>query len=123
MVVMPSDEADVSEVTPAIVDNWRSMGEATEAAIVSALAPGNVALMAMVGKSTAGNAATERSRYAKTPRTMIDAVTRVVSTGRRMQVSDKLIRYDPASLSSATTRLCARARQPWCRGRAEAVRC
>ena len=42
MVVMPSDEVDVIEVMPAMVDNCRSMGEATEAAIVSGLAPGNV---------------------------------------------------------------------------------
>src|SRR5215471_10068252 len=95
MVVMPSDDDEVSELIPAIVESWRSMGEATEAAIVSALAPGNCPVIAMVGKSTAGSAATESSRYAKTPRTMMEAVTSVVSTGRRMQVSDSTMDYDP----------------------------
>ena len=37
--VMPSDDAEVSEVMPAMVDNWRSIGAATDAAMVSALAP------------------------------------------------------------------------------------
>src|SRR5436190_13622443 len=60
--VMPSDDEDVSDVIPAMVDSWRSIGAATDAAIVSALAPGNVAVMAMVGKSTAGSAATDGSR-------------------------------------------------------------
>ena len=60
--VMPSDDEDVSDVIPAIVESWRSIGAATDAAMVSALAPGNVAVMLMVGKSTAGSAATESSR-------------------------------------------------------------
>ena len=47
---------------PAIVANCRSIGEATEDAIVSALAPGSVAMMLMVGKSTEGRAATGSSR-------------------------------------------------------------
>jgi sugar/nucleoside kinase (ribokinase family) len=93
--VMPSDDEEVSEVMPAMVESWRSMGAATDAAIVSALAPGSVAVMLMVGKSTAGSAATESSRYAKMPSTMIEAVTSVVSTGRRIQVSERFMRYDP----------------------------
>ena len=60
--VMPSDDEDVSDVIPAIVESWRSIGAATDAAMVSALAPGSVAVMLMVGKSTAGSAATESSR-------------------------------------------------------------
>src|SRR6476619_8304757 len=52
--VMPSDDEEVSEVMPAMVESWRSMGAATDAAIVSALAPGSVAVMLMVGKSPAG---------------------------------------------------------------------
>jgi hypothetical protein len=39
-----------------MVDSWRSMMPATEAAMVSALAPGKVAVTAMVGKSTRGSA-------------------------------------------------------------------
>ena len=53
MRVVPSDEVDVIEVMPEMVDNCRSIGAATEAAMVSALAPGSVAVISMVGKSTA----------------------------------------------------------------------
>ncbi len=60
--VVPSEDDEVSELMPAMVDNCRSIGEATEAAMVSALAPGSVAVMLMVGKSTAGSAATASSR-------------------------------------------------------------
>jgi hypothetical protein len=60
--VRPSDDEEVSEVMPAMVDNWRSIGAATDAAMVSALAPGSCPWMLMVGKSTAGSAATASSR-------------------------------------------------------------
>src|ERR1700726_4420960 len=60
--VIPSEDVEVMALTPAIVANCRSIGEATEAAMVSALAPGKVALMLMVGKSTDGSAATGSSR-------------------------------------------------------------
>ena len=60
--VVPSADEDVSEVIPEMVDNCRSIGEATEAAIVSGLAPGSVAVMLMVGKSTAGSAETASRR-------------------------------------------------------------
>jgi hypothetical protein len=58
----PSDELDVSEVMPAMVESDRSIGPATEAPMVSGLAPGSVAVIWMVGKSTAGNAATASRR-------------------------------------------------------------
>ena len=79
--------------------------EATEAAIVSALAPGKVAMMLMVGKSTDGRAATGSSRYEKAPNTRKDAVISVVITGRRMQVSERFIATRPSS----------RAAPPWFR--------
>src|SRR5262245_29531192 len=60
--VMPGEDEEVSEVMPAMVDSWRSIGAATDAAMVSALAPGNCPWMLMVGKSTAGSAATASSR-------------------------------------------------------------
>src|SRR5207302_1141486 len=60
--VIPSDEEEVSEEMPAMVESWRSIGAATDAAIVSALAPGKTPWILMVGKSTAGSAATESSR-------------------------------------------------------------
>ena len=47
---MPSDDDDVIALMPAMVENCRSIGEATEAAMVSGLAPGSVAVISMVGK-------------------------------------------------------------------------
>src|SRR3954452_8732699 len=67
------------------------MMPATDAAMVSALAPGSVADTAMVGKSTRGNAETGSSRNPNTPKAMIDAVISVVITGLRMQSSDSVI--------------------------------
>src|SRR4051794_15949789 len=64
---------------------------ATDAAIVSALAPGKVALTAMVGKSTRGSADTGSSRKPNTPNAMMDAVISVVITGRRIQSSESVI--------------------------------
>ncbi len=49
ILLRPSVDVDVSELMPEIVDNWRSIGAATEDAMVSALAPGNWALIVMVG--------------------------------------------------------------------------
>ena len=59
---LPSDDDEVIEDMPAMVDNCRSIGAATEAAMVSGLAPLSCAVMDMVGKSTAGSAATGNSR-------------------------------------------------------------
>ena len=56
--VLPSDDVDVIAVTPAMVANCRSRIEATDAAIVSGLAPGSWAVTWMVGNSTRGIAAT-----------------------------------------------------------------
>ena len=42
--MLPSPDVDVIEESPAIVENCRSSGVATAAAIVSALAPGKDAL-------------------------------------------------------------------------------
>src|SRR5262245_10682289 len=89
MRVWPSVEADVIDDTPAMVENCRSIGPATDAAMVSGLAPGSVAVTSMVGKSTRGRAATDSRRYPKMPNTMSDAVMRVVITGRRMQSSER----------------------------------
>src|SRR5581483_3353019 len=76
---------------PEMVENCRSIGPATDAAMVSGLAPGRVAVTWMVGKSTRGSAATASSLYANTPNTMIEAVMSVVITGRRMHVSDRFM--------------------------------
>jgi hypothetical protein len=65
---------------------------ATDAPMVSALAPGKVAVTAMVGKSTFGKADTGKRRKPNTPNAMIVAVISVVMTGRRMQSSERVIR-------------------------------
>src|SRR6185503_5457831 len=104
MTLVPCDELDDIEEMPATVESWRSMMPATDAAIVSALAPGKVAVTAMVGKSTRGSAETGNRRKPKMPNAMIDAVISVVMTGRRMQSSDSVIGYAPAFLVRASTR-------------------
>src|SRR5215470_9737814 len=87
----PSEDVDVIDEMPAMVESCRSIGPATDAAMVSGLAPGKVAVIWIVGKSTAGSAATDSSRYPKMPNTISDAVISVVITGRRMQVSEIFI--------------------------------
>ena len=57
----------------------------------AALAPGSVAVTAMVGKSTRGSADTGSRRNPNMPNAMIDAVISVVMTGRRMQSSESVI--------------------------------
>src|ERR1700682_2738753 len=91
MTLVPCDELDDIDEMPAMVDSWRSMMPATEAAMVSALAPGNVAVTAIVGKSTFGSAETGNSRKPNTPKAMIDAVMSVVMTGRRIHSSESVI--------------------------------
>ena len=105
MTVVPCDELDDIEEMPEIVESWRSIGPATEAAIVSALAPGNVAVTAMVGKSTFGSADTGSSRNPNTPNAMIDAVISVVMTGRVMQSSERFMNYAPALRVRGSTAL------------------
>src|SRR5882672_12373641 len=63
--------------------------------MVSALAPGRVAVTAMVGKSTLGSAETGSSRKPNTPNAMIDAVISVVMTGRRIQSSESVMGSGP----------------------------
>ena len=89
--LVPCEEFDDIDEMPAMVESWRSMTPATDDAMVSALAPGKVAVTAMVGKSTRGSADTGSRRKPKMPNAMIDAVISVVMTGRRMQSSDSVI--------------------------------
>src|SRR5258707_7371130 len=74
------------------------MMPAPDAAMVSAMAAGKVAVTAMVGKSTLGNADTGNRRKPNTPNAMIDAVISVVITGRRMQSSESVIASGPGLL-------------------------
>ncbi len=96
IAVVPCEEIEDIDEIPATVESWRSIGPATDAAMVSALAPGRVAVTAMVGKSTLGSAETGSSRNPNTPKAMIVAVIRMVMTGRRMQSSDRVIDQAPA---------------------------
>ena len=41
----PSEDEEFIDEMPEIVDNWRSIGDATDDAIVSGLAPGNCAVI------------------------------------------------------------------------------
>ena len=60
--VVPLVDVDVIESMPAIVESCFSSGVATAEAIVSGLAPGRLAEICMVGKSTLGSALTGSSR-------------------------------------------------------------
>src|SRR6266550_1063778 len=104
ITLVPCDELDDIDEIPAMVDSWRSMMPATEAAMVSALAPGKVAVTAMVGKSTLGSAETGNRRKPNTPNAMIDAVISVVITGRRMQSSESVIAQAPVLRARGSTR-------------------
>src|ERR1700712_5186233 len=96
IAVVPGDGVEDIDEMRAMVESWRSIGPATEAAMVSALAPGSVAVTAMVGKSTLGSAETGSSRNPNTPKAMIDAVMSVVMTGRRIHSSDRVMDQAPA---------------------------
>ena len=78
--------SEVMESRPGMVENWRSSGVATEAAMVSGLAPGRLAYTWSVGKSTFGRSLTGRARYPATPNRTIPSITSVVITGRRMKI-------------------------------------
>ncbi|MND09363.1 hypothetical protein D3C83_326250 [compost metagenome] len=60
--VVPSALVEFIESRPAMVENCFSSGVATADAMVSGLAPGNVAVTWIVGKSTFGSAATGSRR-------------------------------------------------------------
>src|ERR1700704_5141837 len=103
IAVVPCDDVEDIDEMPAMVESWRSIGPAPDAAMVSALAPGKVAVTAMVGKSTLGSAETGKRRKPNTPNAMIDAVIRVVMTGRRIQSSERVIAQAPGLGARAAT--------------------
>ena len=80
--VLPKVLDDVMLSMPAIVENCFSSGVATDAAIVSGLAPGNDALTVIVGKSTFGKSLTGNERQANTPANSMLNMNTVVITGR-----------------------------------------
>jgi hypothetical protein len=56
--VVPTELVEIIDEMPAMVENWRSSGVATDDAIVSGLAPGKLAVTTRVGKSTLGRSLT-----------------------------------------------------------------
>src|SRR6266849_891911 len=87
MLVEPTPLLEVMESMPAMVENCRSSGVATEDAMVSGLAPGSEACTWIVGKSTMGRSLTGRARYHATPNSTIPIITSAVMTGRLMKIS------------------------------------
>src|SRR5215468_1886151 len=64
---VPSELIVFIDAIPAMVENWRSSGVATDDAIVSGLAPGRLAVTEIVGKSTSGRGDTGSNRNATAP--------------------------------------------------------
>ena len=91
MLVTPRPDCEIIVATPGIVAKERSSGAATEAAMVSGLAPVRLAVTAMVGKSTRGSAATGNLKYANMPAIRNDTIISVVITGLRMQSSESVM--------------------------------
>src|SRR6476469_2303834 len=92
--VEPSEFTDVIDDDPATTENWFSSGVATDAPIVSGLAPGSCAVTSSVGKSTFGRSLTGSDRYATTPNSAIAAIRRLVAMGRRMNPSEMFMVLD-----------------------------
>src|ERR1700722_14259451 len=82
---VPRELDEVISVTPAMCPNWRSSGVATEEAMISALAPGRLALTEIVGKSTSGSGDTGSTSNAMAPARATATVSSVVATNRRMK--------------------------------------
>ena len=64
MLVEPRELVDVIESMPAMVENWRSSGVATEAAMVSGLAPGRLGVHLNGGEVHVGQVAHRQSAIA-----------------------------------------------------------
>src|SRR5512133_3953743 len=89
--VEPWVDVEFIDLMPAMFENSRSRTVATEAAIVSGLAPGRLARTEIVGKSTTGRSDTGRDWYAKIPNAVKLAMTSVVMTGLRMKGAERFI--------------------------------
>src|ERR1700681_2593743 len=70
-----------------MVENWRSIGAATDAAIVSGLPAGRFACTWMVGKSITGRSFTGRELYPTAPKMRIPNINSAVMTGLRMKTA------------------------------------
>src|SRR5439155_496211 len=81
-VVAPSALCEVIWVMPGTCANCRSKGAATDVAMVSALAPCQLAVTWMVGKSTWGSGATGRNGNDAMPTNATAAISSLVATAR-----------------------------------------
>jgi hypothetical protein len=102
--VKPWVLTELMESKPAIVENCRSSGVATDEDIVSGLAPGKDADTWMVGYSTFGKSLTGRVRYAMIPNMRMMNVIRVVMIGRRMKSSARFITSAVSQFSTVDRR-------------------
>src|SRR5258706_12880366 len=89
---VPRPLVEVISVTPAMWPNWRSRGVATEEAMISALAPGRLALTEMVGKSTCGTGETGRKLKVMAPAMAMATVSSEVATERWLNGAETFIR-------------------------------
>ena len=99
--VEPSAFAEFIAARPAMVENWRSSGVATEEAIVSGLAPGLDARTRMVGKSTLGRSLTGSVRYAPAPNRSTAAITSQALGARIVPSQDHLGRLTGSEIFRA----------------------
>src|ERR1700712_2408102 len=99
--VVPRLLEEVISVTPAMWPNWRSSGVATDEAMISALAPGRLALTEIVGKSTCGNGETGSTWKAIPPAIAIATVSSVVATGRLINGVEMLMRAPLSQVNQA----------------------
>src|SRR5271163_507037 len=95
--VLPRVLEEVISVTPAMWPNCRSRGVATDDAMISALAPGRLALTEMVGKSTWGSGETGSTVNAMAPAIATATVSSVVATGRWMNGEERLMTVPPVA--------------------------
>ena len=91
--VKPWVNVEFIESSPAMVENCRSNGVATAAAMVSGTAPGRLAFTRMVGKSTLGRLFTGSMRKLIKPKMRMAAMLSVVMTGLLMNISVTFIGY------------------------------
>ena len=82
MVEAPVMLVELMVLMPSMVENCFSKVSATEAAIVSGLAPGKLAVTLMTGVLKAGNAEIGILLYANTPAKTADKLSNTVMTGR-----------------------------------------
>ena len=95
MLVAPRELVEVIESRPGTVENWRSRIVATDAAMVSGLAPGRVACTCRVGKSILGRSLTGSIRYPAMPAMIMAVMTSAVMTGRLMKSAVRFKRGIP----------------------------